>query len=231
LNRYPKLKHVLYNQLGGFENIAVDFVPGSTPTAIFYDVDGNEIESLTLGDMDFGSMSDLFKSKGFAIQRPSLPLPSGDPISTITIGGVFYELFKEKVYFPAASEFASSRLHSGDPGRLLTISCANQENALVTWLRKHDIKKVWLNAKDSENEGLWNWVSGPEAGNVIGGADSFAHWAPGEPNNANEEDCALLDAVINGWNDVQCEAESAAIVVEFGAKQPECTMEQYENYL
>ncbi len=46
----------------------------------------------------------------------------------------------------------------------------------------------WVAASDSAVEGVWRWVAGPEAGQLV----DASLWAAGEPNNVGDEDYAVL---------------------------------------
>jgi len=55
----------------------------------------------------------------------------------------------------------------------------------------------WIGFNDTLVEGTWVWAAFPS---------SYANWAPGEPNNDRDEDCALVDFYnpSTGWNDGDC---------------------------
>jgi hypothetical protein len=44
--------------------------------------------------------------------------------------------------------------------------------------------RAWIGLTDSNIEGEFSWVTGPEAGQLL----SYADWMSGEPNNVNNED-------------------------------------------
>ena len=94
-------------------------------------------------------------------------------------------------------------------GHLATIT-SQEENDVVFGLLT---ATSWLGGSDDEVEGVWRWVTGPEAGQqfwqgLAGGTPvngSYENWAPGEPNQffgpANPENFAHLRA--DGlWNDL-----------------------------
>ncbi|XP_078694695.1 uncharacterized protein LOC144923752 isoform X2 [Branchiostoma floridae x Branchiostoma belcheri] len=58
--------------------------------------------------------------------------------------------------------------------------------------------RFWLGLSDREKEGTWRWNNGEELDR-----NSFASWAEGEPNQAGNEDCAVVEAD-SKWNDVPC---------------------------
>jgi len=79
-----------------------------------------------------------------------------------------------------------------------------------------------LGAQDKE-EGKWEWLGGPEKDQVFwngyakeGESKSlgFTKWFNNEPNNIENEDCSTFFP--DGWNDVSCDTEKAALVIEYG---------------
>ncbi|XP_072333685.1 CD209 antigen-like protein D [Scyliorhinus torazame] len=58
----------------------------------------------------------------------------------------------------------------------------------------HKQYPCWIGLTDQENEGNWTWVDGTPL--------SFSQWLDGEPNNAGDEDCAVLKS--GRWNDRKC---------------------------
>lgn len=71
----------------------------------------------------------------------------------------------------------------------------------------------WIGGSDAAVEGVWRWMTGPEAGTVFwngdmnGSSPNYANWNTGEPNNAGDEDYAHVTApgvgIKGSWNDLR----------------------------
>lgn len=81
---------------------------------------------------------------------------------------------------------------------------------------------IWLGGHDSQNEGLWKWISN-------GKPFTYTNWGSGEPSNWHpwqklEEDCmgksVYPDSSRNVWNDYPCSAnDMTTFVCEIDLKQ------------
>lgn len=71
-------------------------------------------------------------------------------------------------------------------GYLATI-VSQEEEAFVQAAFAGAIKgegiRAWIGLSDAEEEGIFKWVTGPEAGQIL----TFADWMGGEPNNVGPE--------------------------------------------
>jgi hypothetical protein len=57
----------------------------------------------------------------------------------------------------------------------------------------------WIGLTDDSQEGVWEWLPSTET-------SGFADWAPGQPDNGHNEDCAVMAHYVNyHWNDDQCD--------------------------
>lgn len=70
----------------------------------------------------------------------------------------------------------------------------------------------WIGGSDEQSEGIWRWMTGPEAGLIFwngginGTTPNFAFWNTGEPNQSGNEDYAHVTApgvgIPGSWNDL-----------------------------
>ncbi len=140
-----------------------------------------------------------------------------DKSFSITIGdanylpstGHYYE------YVPAlgitwtnAKAAAELRTYYGLQGYLATITSLDEAQLSG----KQAGGAGWIGGSDAAVEGVWRWVTGPEAGTIFwnglsnGSSPNFAFWNTGEPNQAGDEDYAHVTAPGVGntgsWNDL-----------------------------
>jgi len=124
---------------------------------------------------------------------------------------------------------AEARTYFGLQGYLATIT--SQEEAQLSGEQVPG--SGWIGGSDAGNEGVWRWMTGPEAGTVFwnGGIDgntpNFAFWNINEPNNCcGGEDYAHVTSPNTGirgsWNDLSNEGNPSGdfqpkgYVVEYG---------------
>lgn len=147
--------------------------------------------------------------------------------------GHYYEyIFEENISWHDAEAAAAARSHNGLQGYLATITSAAEQAFILTITNKG-----WIGASDEAEEGVWKWVTGPEAGqqfwqgNQTGGTTlpfSYANWtSPSEPNNfqGNNENYAHLRGDAAGtWNDYTATGRFTAFtgyIVEYsGSENP-----------
>ena len=143
----------------------------------------------------------------------------------------YYEYLNIKATWTDAEFAAASRSYQGRKGYLATITSETESNFINTKVEG----KGWIGASDSETEGTWKWVTGPEAGTAFWSGvangepinDMFNNWRTNkEPNDYQTctqckveggEDYALAGWVGDTWNDYPNGHESInGYVVEYG---------------
>jgi len=186
------------------------------PPPFFYDSAGTELSQVVLGDRSLTELLTIFDEQNFKAEVENIVYPD-DPVATREYGGHTYKFWSTDNYFPAAQEFAGKQ----QDGYMVTITSKAEQDFLGKTLKELAIIKAWAGAKDIE-EGKWKWLGGPEKDQIFWDgyakdtekSKGYTLWFPNEPNNIDNEDCALFFP--DGWNDASCETEKAGLVIEFG---------------
>ncbi|KAI8513631.1 hypothetical protein Bbelb_079550 [Branchiostoma belcheri] len=95
----------------------------------------------------------------------------------------------------------SSAACQADGGTLAMPRDAGINTFLITLINMHRPDKVWFGLHDQRNEGQWTWVDRSALG-------TYSTWAPGEPNNLQDQDCASYWRWSSDylWDDKDCDA-------------------------
>ncbi len=163
---------------------------------------------------------------------------SGDRTFSFTIGnanflpltGHYYEFVKDiGITWTDAKIAAENRAYFGLKGYLATLTSQQEANLAG----KQTTGAGWIGGSDAETEGVWKWVTGPEAGTIFwngdytGSTPNFAFWNTGEPNNLGNEDYAHITdpsiGIFGSWNDLHNAGDPApspfhpkGYIVEYG---------------
>jgi len=225
LNKYPLLKDALYHiyKKGEYDNLKVDFIGGHTPTAYYYDSNGNEISSAVLYDMNLESLFAKLSENNFEVRAKVIVMPESPDLTT-EFGGHHFALYRVAHFLKDVKPWVPTLEHNGAKGRIASLTCPQLEQHLADWLQKEGVSsgevEFWIDITDSEEERTWRHSNGKEV--------AYTNWYTNEPNNVRNEDCAIGRFVVEEgnhslkWNDVLCEEVSSAILVQFGEGEPLC---------
>ena len=134
-----------------------------------------------------------------------------------------------------AKTTAEAMSFNGLQGYLATVTSA-AENAFILSKVPAD---AWIGASDAASDGVWKWVTGPEAGTVFSNGNGnpvtvsgqYANWANFEPNGINgTEDYAEFYASGTGfgagkWNDLNGSGLNY-FIVEYGGTGSDPVVQQ-----
>jgi uncharacterized repeat protein (TIGR01451 family) len=134
--------------------------------------------------------------------------------------GHFYEFVTLNCTWSTAKTAAEGRTLYGLQGYLATITSQGEND----FIRQKLAADAWIGGSDEAQEGVWNWVSGPESGTQFSNGSSpvdgnFANWNAGEPNNccAGEDYTEIYSTDgVGKWNDLGAANTLTGYVVEYG---------------
>jgi hypothetical protein len=178
----------------------------------------------------------------------SVMIISAFPIEALVLqnpsNGHFYEFVPGYLTWSEAQDAAVSRSHLGLPGYLATITSQSEQTFIEQLLDGvsippiDDFPQIWIGGNDADQEGLWRWVTGPEAGTPFWQGDvtgspvegAYENWgtldgAKLQPDELGNED--FLSIQFNptpgsfpsdgkyDWNDSRADRIGVGYVVEY----------------
>ena len=135
--------------------------------------------------------------------------------------GHFYRPISAGNTYTGARAAALATTFKGQQGYLVTITSADEDAFIFNNVPQTNI---WFALTDEVSEGMWIIDAGPEAGTLIKTSNGqfagnisgqYNNWAPGEPNNAGNEDYAVTKWNGSQWNDLPNNF-SCPYVIEYG---------------
>ena len=208
----------------------------------------NSIEGKLTLTPSVGSTQILYTEIELAVRdivfESSSPTINGEKFFSFTIGEANYlpstehfYVFEENidVLWTDAKTLAEGLTYYGLQGYLATILSVEESQISAEQISGSG----WIGASDEAEEGVWNWVTGPEAGtnfwngNFTGSAATdattgslmYSNWNTVEPNNVGNEDYAHITddsiGIVGSWNDLPNTGGSGAYqakgyIVEYG---------------
>ncbi|WP_210205755.1 VCBS domain-containing protein [Hoeflea marina] len=130
--------------------------------------------------------------------------------------GHYYKFVAGDYSFDQAVSGAASQASGA---YLATITDAAEAD-FIAGMNRQGTVTLWGGASDATTEGVWRWVTGPEAGQLVG---SYQPWLAGEPNNYNNEEnyveVYMPGSAAPGWNDLAA-YETSPYVAEWTPAGP-----------
>lgn len=134
-------------------------------------------------------------------------LSQGDHIGTCECWEIYpvtghQYMLTDYMSWPEANALATQK-----GGYLATINTANEEAWLIETFGGSE--EYWIGFNDIEQEGVWVWTSGINS--------TYTNWGPGEPNNYNNEDVAVMNSMASPgyWNDIPMDGYLRGIIERY----------------
>jgi len=166
-----------------------------------------------------GSYTDGFRTKE-SVTSAATNVVSAESryVFSDSSGSHYYEIVLGSFNWDQALSGAAAKSYNGVTGYLATVTSIAEQSLIQGYLTNNpmSVAGLWLGASDSQAEGAWKWVTGPEAGTQFWSGDgngsavagAFSNWDktadPPQPNtnsDAATEDYLWMTVTAN-WNNL-----------------------------
>ena len=195
-------------EMGGTHpNISQSWSPTEGKLTLSAAVAGTEI---IFSDLEKAVKDVLFRTTTTNVETEKIFSLTIDNANYLLQTDHFYEFVSNQgITWQDARIAAENRTYFGRQGYLATLTSKEESD----FAGKQASSAGWIGGTDEETEGVWKWVTGPEAGTnfwngqVNGSTPNFANWNENEPNNfrGNEDYAHITDPSIGirgAWNDL-----------------------------
>ncbi len=217
--------------IGTFSNISHSFDVSQGKLTLFATTTGTK---MLFSDLEAAVKEVVFKTSAANVDAEKTFSLTSDNANYLPLTDHFYEFVPSLgITWADAKVAAENRpLYFGRKGYLATLTSQEESD----FAGKQASGAGWIGATDEETEGVWKWVTGPEAGTIFWQGNSngtvfgFANWnfAGNEPNNntGNEHYAHITDPALGypgTWNDLKLEGDPPGLyhpkgyIVEYGA--------------
>lgn len=155
------------------------------------------------------------------------PPPPATPVFSPETASFYQYVRMPEIDWKTAKQIAEGATHLGRRGHLATITSSAEQAFLESAFR--GATDLWIGGSDAEEEGVWRWECGPEAGQVFTRIDGenhidegYSNWQLGEPNDYQDGEDYLLWNYSRfadyGWNDAgppHRDDEAAGFLIEY----------------